>query len=79
MNWDQIAGNWKQATARVKQKWAKLNDDDMALIRGKRDELVGKIQARYGVAKEAAEEQVDEFVHTYKTRKAGVRQKVKNR
>ena len=42
MSWDQIEGNWKQAMAEVKQKWAKLTDDDVVLIRGKRDELIGK-------------------------------------
>ena len=47
--------------AEVKQKWAKLTDDDILLIRGKRDQLIGKIQERYGIAKEAAEEQVDQF------------------
>jgi uncharacterized protein YjbJ (UPF0337 family) len=46
MNWDQIEGSWKQAMAKVKQKWAKLTDDDVLLIRGKRDQLVGKIQER---------------------------------
>ena len=78
MNWDQIAGNWKQATAKVKQHWAKLTDDDIALIRGRRDELVGKIQERYGVAKEAAEKQVDEFIHAYNTAKADLRHKVQS-
>jgi uncharacterized protein YjbJ (UPF0337 family) len=78
MNWDQIEGNWKQAMAQVKQKWAKFTDDDVVLIRGKRDELVGKIQERYGVAKEAAERQVDEFIRDYKTDKAGVPRKAKS-
>jgi len=78
MNWDQIEGNWKQAIAQVRQKWAQLTDDDVLLIRGKRDQLVGKIQERYGVAKEAAEEQVDEFIRAYQTAKAGTRQKVRS-
>jgi uncharacterized protein YjbJ (UPF0337 family) len=62
MNWDKIEGNWKQFTARIKQKWAKLTDDDLALIGGKKDELLGKIQERYGYAKDRAEQDVDDFI-----------------
>ena len=58
LNWDQIAGNWKQVTGQVKQKWGKLTDDDIALVNGKRDELVGRIQERYGIAKEEADKQL---------------------
>jgi len=73
MNWDQIEGNWKQAMAEVKQKWAKLTDDDVVLIRGKRDELIDKIQERYGIAKEVAEKQVEQFIRTYKTAQSRTR------
>ena len=55
MNWDQIKGSWKQMTGRVKQKWGKLTDDDLTLIGGKRDELVGKLQERYGYEKDRAD------------------------
>ena len=65
MNWDQIQGKWKQSAGVVKQKWGKLTDDDLTVIAGKKDELVGKIQERYGIAKEAAQKQVDEFTHAY--------------
>jgi uncharacterized protein YjbJ (UPF0337 family) len=65
MNWDQIEGKWKQASGKVREKWGKLTDDDLTVINGRRDQLVGKIQERYGLAKEAAEKQVDEFVRTY--------------
>ena len=65
MNWDQIEGKWKQAEGKVREKWGKLTDDDLTVINGRRDQLVGKIQERYGLAKEAAEEQVDEFVRAY--------------
>lgn len=58
MNWDQIAGNWKQMNGQVREKWGKLTDDDLAVVEGKRDQLVGRIQERYGVAKEHAEDQV---------------------
>ncbi|WP_198374756.1 CsbD family protein [Roseomonas rubea] len=58
MNWDQIAGNWKQMNGKVREKWGKLTDDDLAVVEGKRDQLIGRIQERYGVAKELAEDQV---------------------
>jgi uncharacterized protein YjbJ (UPF0337 family) len=64
MNWDQISGNWKQFTARLKQKWAKLTDDDLALIAGKRDEFVGKLQERYGIEKDKAEKELDDFTRS---------------
>jgi uncharacterized protein YjbJ (UPF0337 family) len=65
MNWDQIEGKWKQSAGVLKQKWGKLTDDDLTVIAGKKDQLVGKIQERYGIAKEAAQKQVDEFAHAY--------------
>jgi uncharacterized protein YjbJ (UPF0337 family) len=58
MNWDQASGKWNQIKGSVKEKWGKLTDDDMQVIEGNRDRLVGKIQERYGVTKENAEEQV---------------------
>jgi uncharacterized protein YjbJ (UPF0337 family) len=61
MNWDQIKGKWKQAKGQVQQKWGELTDDDLAIVDGKREALVGLVQERYGLAKEAAEEQVKEF------------------
>jgi uncharacterized protein YjbJ (UPF0337 family) len=65
MNWDEIAGKWKQSVGKAKEKWGKLTDDDLTAINGKKDQLVGKIQERYGIAKEAAEKQVDEFARSY--------------
>jgi len=65
MNWDQIEGKWKQSAGVVKEKWGKLTDDDLTVIAGKKDQLVGKIQERYGIAREAAEKQVDEFTRAY--------------
>jgi uncharacterized protein YjbJ (UPF0337 family) len=61
MNWDQVAGNWKQMTGKVKEQWGKLTDDDLAAINGKRDQLVGRVQERYGVAKEEAERRVRDW------------------
>ncbi len=57
MNWDQVAGNWKQFQGTVKEKWGKLTDDDLTVIGGKRDQLLGKIQERYGITKEEAEKE----------------------
>jgi uncharacterized protein YjbJ (UPF0337 family) len=66
MNWDTIEGKWKQSAGAVKEKWGKLTDDDLTVIAGKKDQLVGKIQERYGIARDAAEKQVNEFASTYK-------------
>jgi uncharacterized protein YjbJ (UPF0337 family) len=65
MNWDQIEGKWKQSVGQVKEKWAKLTDDDLGVIRGKRDQLVGKVQERYGIMREEAEHQVEDFERSY--------------
>jgi len=58
MNWDIAEGNWKQFKGKVKEQWADLTDDDLTKIEGKRDQLVGRVQERYGVAKDEAEKQV---------------------
>ena len=62
MNWDTVKGNWKQMTGKVKEEWGDLTDDDLTEAAGERDQLVGKIQAKYGIAKEEAEKQVDNFL-----------------
>lgn len=61
MNWDIIKGNWKQIQGQVKQKWGKLTDDDLTTIAGKRDQLAGKLQERYGYGKDQAERELDDF------------------
>ena len=66
MNWDQVEGNWKQYKGKAREQWGKLTDSDMEQIAGKRDQLVGRIQTSYGVAKEEAEKQVDDFSHQLK-------------
>lgn len=63
-SWDQIEGNWNQFAGKAKQRWGKLTDNDITVINGKRQELVGKIQERYGLAKKEAEKQVDEWEKT---------------
>ncbi len=62
MNWEQVQGNWKQFRGRAQQKWGKLTDDDLDIVEGRRIELVGKIQQRYGVAKDVAEKEVDNWL-----------------
>jgi uncharacterized protein YjbJ (UPF0337 family) len=61
MNWDQIEGKWKQLRGSVKAKWGKLTDSDLDVINGRREQLVGTIQERYGIAKDAAEKQINEW------------------
>ncbi|MGU3493191.1 CsbD family protein [Xanthobacteraceae bacterium A53D] len=59
MNWDRIEGNWKQLTGNAKTQWGKLTDDDLTEIKGRREILEGKIQERYGLAKDEVKKQVD--------------------
>jgi uncharacterized protein YjbJ (UPF0337 family) len=61
MNWDRIEGQWKNLTGHAKEQWGKLTDDDIEVVAGRRDQLAGKIQERYGVAKDDAEKQIAEW------------------
>ena len=61
MNWDTIQGKWKQAMGSAKAKWGELTDDDLDQVDGERDKLVGKVQEKYGLSKEEADKQVDEW------------------
>jgi uncharacterized protein YjbJ (UPF0337 family) len=61
MNAEEMRGKWNQMKGSVKQQWAKLTDDDIAAINGNRDQLIGKIQERYGITKERAEQQLNEW------------------
>jgi uncharacterized protein YjbJ (UPF0337 family) len=61
MNWEQAEGKWIQLKALVIARWAKLTDYDLAFIAGRRDQLISKIQERYGIDKEEAERQVNEW------------------
>ena len=54
MNWDRIEGNWKQFKGKAKEQWGKLTDDDLDVVEGKRDQLAGRLQERYGYAKDQA-------------------------
>ncbi|MGR3270082.1 CsbD family protein [Thalassococcus profundi] len=61
MNWDTIEGKWTQLTGSVREQWGKLTDDDIAEAKGNRDQLIGKIQEKYGIAREEAEKEVDQW------------------
>ena len=61
MSWDTIQGKWKQVKGQAQQKWGDLTNDDLDRVDGKREELLGVIQERYGIAKQEAERQVQEF------------------
>jgi uncharacterized protein YjbJ (UPF0337 family) len=58
MNWEQIQGNWQQAIGKAREQWGQLTDDDFAVVAGRRDQLAGKIQERYGVALGEAQKQI---------------------
>jgi uncharacterized protein YjbJ (UPF0337 family) len=64
--WDQIAGRWKQVRGEVRKQWGKLTDDDLEVIKGEREKLAGKLQERYGIAKEEANRQIDEWANKLK-------------
>lgn len=61
MNRDVIKGNWLQLKGRAKAQWGKLTDDDLDIVEGRSEELIGRIQERYGIERERAREQVDRF------------------
>jgi len=61
MNTDILKGKWLQVKGDVRQWWGKLTDDDLDVIAGKRDQLAGKIQERYGVTREEAQKQIDSW------------------
>ena len=64
MNSDTLQGKWKQAKGAIKVRWGKLTDDDLEIINGQRDQLVGRIQERYGISEDQAHKQVEEWMHS---------------
>jgi len=64
MNWDQVEGNWKQFKGKAIQKWGELTNDDMDVVEGRREELAGRLQKRYGIAREEADRQIDTWLKT---------------
>lgn len=65
-NWDRISGMWKQFGGEVKKQWGKLTDDELMEINGNREILAGKVQERYGIAKEDANKQIDDWAEKLK-------------
>jgi uncharacterized protein YjbJ (UPF0337 family) len=61
MNWDRIEGNWKQFKGKARERWGKITDDNLDVIAGKRDQLIGLIQESYGIGKDEAERQVKKW------------------
>ncbi|MGF1553876.1 MAG: CsbD family protein [Paracoccaceae bacterium] len=61
MNWDQIKGQWNQLKGDARKKWAEMTDSDVEEVGGDRDKLVGKLQERYGMAKDEAEREADNW------------------
>jgi uncharacterized protein YjbJ (UPF0337 family) len=61
MDWNQVQGNWKQFKGKVKARWGDLTDDELDVIDGRREELLGKIQKAYGIGKDEAERQLRDF------------------
>lgn len=67
MNWDQVEGNWRELKGKIRSKWAKLTDDDLEQIKGKKDALLGRLQQHYGYKKDHAEREVDDFIRDVPT------------
>jgi len=61
MDWNRVEGNWKHVKGKVKEKWGKLTDDDLNVISGKRDQLEGLIQERYGIQRDAARKEIEDW------------------
>lgn len=68
MNWDEIEGTWETFKGKIKQQWGKLTDDDLMQVKGKRDVLLGKIQQKYGYAKDQTEKELDSFLKSCSTK-----------
>jgi uncharacterized protein YjbJ (UPF0337 family) len=71
MNWEQVKGNWNQVKGGVKKQWGKLTDDQLDVIKGNRDMLVGRIQEAYGITREEAERQVNGWEGQYEGKYGG--------
>ena len=69
MNWDQVEGKWKETKGSIKKQWGKLTDDDLDYINGSRDQFLGRLQQRYGIAKEDAQDQLDRWLREQRATK----------
>jgi uncharacterized protein YjbJ (UPF0337 family) len=63
MNWDQIEGQWRGLRGRVRQRWARLSENDLDAVRGRQQELIGRIRERHGATREKAEKEGCEWVN----------------
>lgn len=61
MNWDRIEGNWKQFKGRAQEKWGDITDNEWHQVAGRREEMIGLIQKRYGRARDEAERELDDW------------------
>lgn len=61
MNWDQVEGNWKQVKGKAKEKWGRFTEDDLDVMGGRRDQVIGRLQEHYGMAREEAEKEADRW------------------
>ena len=61
MDWNRVEGNWKEMKGKIKERWGKLTDDDLDVIAGKQDQLEGRLQQRYGYAKDQAKKEIDDW------------------
>jgi uncharacterized protein YjbJ (UPF0337 family) len=66
MNWDEFAGHWTQTKGKLKEKWGRLTDNDLAVISGRRVQMAGLLQKKYGLAHEQAEVEIDQFTRNLK-------------
>jgi uncharacterized protein YjbJ (UPF0337 family) len=64
MNWNEVEGKWNQLKGTVREKFGKLTDDDITVIAGKKDQFIGKLQERYGMARAQAERELDTWMHS---------------
>jgi uncharacterized protein YjbJ (UPF0337 family) len=74
VNWDQVQGKWKQLKGSLRQQWGDLTDDDFKSIAGNREKLVGKLQERYGIAREEAQKRADDWLRTARSEEEGEEQ-----
>ena len=61
MNSDTLKGKWKELKGAAKERWGRLTDDDLDVIDGQADQLIGRLQQRYGIARDEAQKQVDDW------------------
>jgi uncharacterized protein YjbJ (UPF0337 family) len=67
MDWNRIEGDWKRLKGNAKEQWGRLTDDDLAAINGRREQLEGKLQERYGYAKDRIKREIDNWASEVRT------------